>query len=144
MNWRVESRTSRSSSVSRESYCMKSTPRNLMAGMMRLLEDPKPDVEAGFAGPAAHAGGQTYDGSRAKHAGQRERNRLTLRSEQTLQTRDPSRSRAFQPRDMVSRFFSPMFLKYSFLTTCGTGVASRARKILSRKDLRVKSSRIRT
>ena len=90
------------------------------------------------------AGGQTYDGSRAKHAGQRERNRLTLRSEQTLQTRDPSRSRAFQPRDMVSRFFSPIFLKYSFLTTCGTGAASSARKILSRKDLRVKSSRIRT
>src|SRR5207302_8616525 len=36
MNWRVVSRTSRSSSVSRESYWMKSTPRNLMAGMRDL------------------------------------------------------------------------------------------------------------
>src|SRR5271163_389082 len=53
MNLRVVSRTRRSSSVRSESNWMKSTPRNLMAGMMNLL------------------GGQTYDGSRGEEWGQR-------------------------------------------------------------------------
>src|SRR5580693_1174305 len=52
MNLRVVSRTRRSSSVSSESNWMKSTPRNLMAGMMDLLA------------------GQTYDGSRGEGWGQ--------------------------------------------------------------------------
>src|SRR5580698_1438154 len=39
MNWRVVLRTRRSSSVSSESKWMKSTPRNLMAGMMNLRDD---------------------------------------------------------------------------------------------------------
>src|SRR5580700_5429550 len=39
MNWRVVLRTRRSSSVSSESNWMKSTPRNLMAGMMNLRDD---------------------------------------------------------------------------------------------------------
>src|SRR5258708_2873565 len=51
INWRVVSRTSRSSSVRSESNWMKSTPRNLIAGMMNLH------------------GGQTYDGSRGTGAG---------------------------------------------------------------------------
>src|SRR5580700_4570020 len=54
MNWRVVSRTRRSSSVSSESNWMKSTPRNLMAGIMNLHE------------------GQTYDGSRGGRTGSTE------------------------------------------------------------------------
>src|ERR1700734_448486 len=76
MNWRVVSRTSRSSSVSSESNWMKSTPRNLMAGMINLRDENgsqfrelgsrqvRPSPKNG-----AHAGAQTYDGSRGKGAG---------------------------------------------------------------------------
>src|ERR1700757_1329629 len=76
INWRVVSRTSFSSSVIRESYCRKSTPRNLMAGMklslaMNWAPDPlncrKYQVCPEPTGPRAT--GQTYDGSRGEGGG---------------------------------------------------------------------------
>ena len=49
----------------------------------------KKQVEEASSQDRPDAGRQTYDGSRAKHAGQRERNWLRSRFEETLQARDP-------------------------------------------------------
>src|SRR5215471_10904227 len=67
MNWRVVSRTSFSSSVSRESYCRKSTPRNLMAGMEHLRHYklwPSRGTSRDRRTARAYARKQTNDGSR--------------------------------------------------------------------------------
>src|ERR1700690_868315 len=73
MNWRVVSRTRRSSSVSSESNWMKSTPRNLMAGMINLLSNEyRFKRQAKSLRTHEKAERQTYDGSRAGEHGQRE------------------------------------------------------------------------
>jgi len=66
MNLRVVSRTKRSSSESNESNWMKSTPRNLMAGMVNLLR------------------GQTYEGSRGGEWGQRHTKRARQEHDNTV------------------------------------------------------------
>src|SRR5712671_2181854 len=73
MNLRVVSRTSNSSSVSRESNWMKSTPRNLMAGMMASpwrCNDSRSKATNRFA---ARGVGRVPEGKHMTVAGARER-----------------------------------------------------------------------